>query len=341
MLRTCKKQTLKEGDEWQALRLGAGGGSTKRTDTTSLCLLSKVETSFLSSDFSLCLELFSLFVSLTQTCDQCRQNHVKCDLREVKEAITGVTENVQRSTKTMKEEFADYSCSRCSSKKQKCTKDFTAAPRNYARPGRSGRRIEQARLQHGTSSSSQTTAVASIPSEAYALNPGIQLVFPTKTRGESKVSSSIVGGWIAVHLLTCFFHSAHTQMPIMDANNFSKRFNHSNGNLGIMVLMANGGDEEHESAIPSAPGLTSLQWKDTRESKVSTLGTLETLIAAMQCAASHYSDAPTIFGPEGGKYLISKKGGKNSGSNSASSSRNQSVEVGTSASTGNQNKGGK
>lgn len=112
---------------------------------------------------------------------------------------------------------------------------------------------------------------------------------------------------MSVHLLTCFFQSAHTQMPVLDANNFSKRLNHANGEIEIMVLMANGGNQDFEAAIPSAPGLTSLTWSHTKESKVSTVGTLETLIACMQAAAAHYTDVPIVFGPGSSPYLRSKK----------------------------------
>lgn len=88
-------------------------------------------------------------------------------------------------------------------------------------------------------------------------------------------------------------------MPIIDADNFSKRFNHANGNLKIMVVMANGGDEEFESAVPSAPGLR----LDSQMSTISTIQTLETLIAAMQRAAAHYTDSPNVFGPGSSQYL--------------------------------------
>lgn len=142
---------------------------------------------------------------LHQTCDSCRTRHFKCDLLERKEAITGVADDPEapRGAKTLKQEFEGITCSRCSSKNVPCTKDLPPAQRNYLRPGRSGKRIEEARAMHGTATGA--SSVASQVGNHQFLDPAAQLVFPGKTAGEGKLSSSVDGGWLAVHLCTTFF----------------------------------------------------------------------------------------------------------------------------------------
>lgn len=173
------------------------------------------------------------------------------------------------------------------------TKNWTAKSRSYPRPGRTGSRIEQARLQHGTTSNH--------PRSDFQLNP------PAILKAESSLSSSAEESWISIHLLAYYFQGPHYQCPILDPANFVTRFNSANGDIKIMVSMANGGDGRYEAAVPSAPGLSSLTWEGTKESKVSSFGSCETLIACMQASASNFSDAPSIFGPSGCKYLQAKK----------------------------------
>jgi len=112
---------------------------------------------------------------------------------------------------------------------------------------------------------------------------------------------------MSVHLLAYYLQGPHHQLPIVDPSNFVTRFNTANGDISIMVSMANGGDDRYAAAIHPAPGLTSLTWEGTNESKLSSFGSCETLIACMQASASHFSDAPSLFGPSGSQHLQTKK----------------------------------
>lgn len=117
-------------------------------------------------------------------------------------------------------------------------------------------------------------------------------------RADNRLSGAIITGALSLRLLSCFFATAHIQMPIVDFASFSARYNAAQGNPRIMSVMLNGGDTAQ--AIPSMPlhfpGLVALRWPNSGESTISTPGTSETLIAAMHAWAAHYTDVPLAFG---------------------------------------------
>lgn len=117
---------------------------------------------------------------------------------------------------------------------------------------------------------------------------------------DRRLSERVMAGAVSLQLLTCFFGTAHIQLPVVDFPNFSERYNAANGDPRIMAIMANGGDPEQgiASAIPPAPGLSTATWPDTKRSRISTPGTVETLVAAMHAWAAHYCDMPIAFGSE-------------------------------------------
>lgn len=116
-------------------------------------------------------------------------------------------------------------------------------------------------------------------------------------RADNRLSGAIITGALSLRLLSCFFATAHIQMPIVDFSSFRARYNAAQGNPRIMSIMLNGGD--NAQAIPSMPlqfpGLVALRWPNG-ESTISTPGTSETLIAAMHAWAAHYTDVPIAFG---------------------------------------------
>lgn len=116
-------------------------------------------------------------------------------------------------------------------------------------------------------------------------------------RADNRLSGSIITGALSLRLLSCFFSTAHVQLPIVDFASFSGRFNAAQGNPRVMSVMLNGGDASQ--GVPSMtvpfPGLVAPRWQ-SGESTISSPGTSETLIAAMHAWAAHYTDAPVAFG---------------------------------------------
>lgn len=122
---------------------------------------------------------------------------------------------------------------------------------------------------------------------------------PSGDRGDARLASRVMGGSISLRLLTCFFATAHIQLPIVDFAHFSSRYNFARGNPRIMSIMSNGGnrDEGIPSAPLAAPGLRMRTWAPTNESTLATPGTSQVLIAVMHAWAAHYTDMPVAFGP--------------------------------------------
>ncbi len=108
-----------------------------------------------------------------------------------------------------------------------------------------------------------------------------------------------MAGSLSIQLLNCFFAVCHMQAPVVDFGHFSETFNAANGDPRKMSIMSNGGSvaEGIPSHIPEVQGITSLTWPDTKESKIGTPGTTETLLAVLHAWAAHYTEAPIAFGP--------------------------------------------
>ncbi|GAC95583.1 hypothetical protein PHSY_003159 [Pseudozyma hubeiensis SY62] len=240
------------------------------------------------------------------TCDQCRTKHLRCDLdvrraRAARSASPQTAENalleMQRSTSTGTAVHL-IRCTRCEDKGYVCTKTHAPPSRRYPRPSRSGKRIEQARMLHGAS---LTDASASKPSVERINAASILIRALTELRGaEVRITDRVMAGSLSIQLLNCFFAVCHMQAPVVDFAHFSKTFNASNGDPRKMSIMSNGGsvDEGLPSMIPDVQGLGSITWTGTRDSKIGTPATTETLLAVLHAWAAHYTDAPIAFGPD-------------------------------------------
>ncbi|PWN89951.1 hypothetical protein FA10DRAFT_266481 [Acaromyces ingoldii] len=223
------------------------------------------------------------------TCDQCRSKHIRCVACPPGERVVG--------------ENGRTKCLRCVKKGLECTRNHAPPSRRYPRPSRTGKRIEQARLLHG-SKPGQTGQLLTQPSAS----------------ADSRLSQRVMAGSVSLRLLTCFFATAHMQMPIVDFHNFSARYNFSSGDYRVMSIMANGGAQEEgiPSARHSAPGLQMSVWPATKQSTLSTPETTETLIAVMHAWASLYTDMPVAFGQDA---ALLGFGGSGSGEGTSSSGR--------------------
>lgn len=154
------------------------------------------------------------------------------------------------------------------------------------------------RLMHGSVKSHgahpDPASMPNDPGQSAMSFPGLDSL----QRSTSRLPTSVLSGAVSLRLLTCFFATAHIQMPIVDFASFSSRYNLAKGDVRIMSIMLNGGDKDQD--IPSLsvviPGLKGDRWPDTGESTISTPGTSETLIAVMQAWAAHYTDMPIAFG---------------------------------------------
>lgn len=117
---------------------------------------------------------------------------------------------------------------------------------------------------------------------------------------ENNLAGSLLSSAATLRLLTCYFATAHIQIPVIDFASFSSRYNLAAGDMRKMSLMLNGGSPlENIPSIPMhlPPGMT-LVWPTTGDSTVSTPGTTETLIASMVAWAARFSDMPLVFGSQ-------------------------------------------
>lgn len=240
------------------------------------------------------------------TCDQCRTKHLRCDLDDRRAdtvrssspetAETALLE-IQKSTSTGTA-VHHIRCTRCEDKGFVCTKTHAPPSRRYPRPSRSGKRIEQARMLHGASADDQAISKPTME----RINASTILIRAlTELRGaEVRITDRVMAGSLSIQLLNCFFAVCHMQAPVIDFTHFSKTFNLANGDPRKMSIMSNGGSaaEGLPSHIPEVQGLTSLTWPETKESKIGTPGSTETLLAVLHAWAAHYTDAPIAFGPD-------------------------------------------
>lgn len=247
------------------------------------------------------------------TCDQCRSKHIRCI------AVPSTSSSPANSDLSGQSSMGGRKrCTRCVEKGLECTRNHAPPSRRYPRPSRTGKRIEQARLMHGSIEGAQGTArIDGTPSDLNILGqaggiPRGMQAFPTSIPHQSNnhLQQHVIAGSTSLRLLTCFFASAHMQLPIVDFHNFSARYNFSQGNSRIMSVMANGGDETQRipSARQSAPGLRMTSWPPINgTSTLATPGTTETLIAAMHAWAAVYTDLPIAFGTNAGLLELHRK----------------------------------
>ncbi|SPO39343.1 uncharacterized protein PSFLO_04824 [Pseudozyma flocculosa] len=238
------------------------------------------------------------------TCDQCRSKHLRCDLDDRRASVSDAalaTAVVPRKTGpgNITQLVHAVKCSRCEEKGFICTKTHAPPSRRYPRPSRTGKRIEQARMMHGTLAAaevaSRTPAASRINASTILLNALVEL------RGaEVRITDRVMAGSLSLQLLNCFFAIAHMQTPVIEFDHFSYTFNASNGDPRKMSIMSNGGSEEEglPAALPPVTGLGEPHWPGTKDSKVGTPGTTEALIAVMHAWAAHYTDVPIAFGSE-------------------------------------------
>ena len=240
------------------------------------------------------------------TCDQCRTKHLRCDLDDRRadaarssspDTVETALLEMQRSTSTGTA-VHQIRCSRCEDKGFVCTKTHAPPSRRYPRPSRSGKRIEQARMLHGASLNESSVAGPSVE----RINASTILIRAlTELRGaEVRITDRVMAGSLSLQLLNCFFAVCHMQAPVIDFAHFSNTFNAANGDPRKMSIMSNGGSaaEGIPSCIPTVQGLTSVTWPNSRDSKIGTPGSTETLLAVLHAWAAHYTDAPIAFGPE-------------------------------------------
>ncbi|PWN18767.1 hypothetical protein BCV69DRAFT_314331 [Microstroma glucosiphilum] len=236
-------------------------------------------------------------------CSECQKHALVCDIQE---------KTAERRTQEgLGSEKGSLKCSHCEQQGQECTVEKKPViAKKHGRPSRTGRRIEQARLMHGSVKSHgavpDPASMPNDPGQSAMSFPGLDSL----QRSTSRLPASVISGAVSLRLLTCFFATAHIQMPIVDFASFSSRYNLAKGDARIMSIMLNGGDEEQD--IPSMsiviPGLKGDRWPDTGDSTISTPGTSETLIAVMQAWAAHYTDMPIAFGSEAEKLGITGDG---------------------------------
>lgn len=247
------------------------------------------------------------------TCDQCRSKHIRCIAPPSTSASPSNSDVSGQSSIGGRKR-----CTRCIEKGLECTRNHAPPSRRYPRPSRTGKRIEQARLMHGSIEGSQAAARLdanktnlNILGQAGGLPVGMHsLPISIPHQSNNQLQQHVIAGSTSLRLLTCFFASAHMQLPIVDFHNFSARYNFSQGNSRIMSVMANGGDETQRipSARQSAPGLRMTCWPPTNgTSTLATPGTTETLIAAMHAWAAIYTDLPIAFGTNAGLLELSRR----------------------------------
>ncbi|TKY90544.1 hypothetical protein EX895_000542 [Sporisorium graminicola] len=240
------------------------------------------------------------------TCDQCRTKHLRCDLddRRAQAARSASPETaetamleMQRSTNTGTA-VHHIRCTRCEEKGFVCTKTHAPPSRRYPRPSRSGKRIEQARMLHGASLNQSSLSKPSVE----RINASTILIRAlTELRGaEVRITDRVMAGSLSIQLLNCFFAVCHMQAPVIDFAHFSKTFNLANGDPRKMSIMSNGGSasEGLPSVIPDVQGIGAITWPGSKDSKIGTPGTTETLLAVIHAWAAHYTDAPIAFGPD-------------------------------------------
>ncbi|GAC73544.1 hypothetical protein PANT_9c00176 [Moesziomyces antarcticus T-34] len=238
------------------------------------------------------------------TCDQCRAKHLRCDLddRRSEAARSASPETAETALLEMQRSNSTGTavhhirCTRCDEKGFVCTKTYAPPSRRYPRPSRSGKRIEQARMLHGADDAS-----AARPTVERINASSILIRALTELRGaEVRITDRVMAGSLSLQLLNCFFAVCHMQAPVIDFGHFTKTFNLANGDPRKMSIMSNGGSEAEglPSCIPQTAGLTSTVWPNSRDSKISTPGTTETLLAVLHAWAAHYTDAPIAFGPD-------------------------------------------
>lgn len=230
------------------------------------------------------------------TCDECRVKHLRCDLADkIAEArrrdSSGLATSAPEDYSGAKPEPKAI-CARCQERGLTCNKTINPPSRRYPRPSRTGKRIEQARSMHGSVTSSQADQSSIVSTDTEIGMPSAHT--------DTRLSGAIVAGALSLRLLSCFFNTAHTQIPVVDFASFTSRYNAAQGNPKVMSIMLNGGDASQgiPSMTMSFPGLKVDRWPDTLESTISTPGTSEALIAAMHAWAAHYTDAPVAFGGE-------------------------------------------
>ncbi|CEH14589.1 UNCHARACTERIZED TRANSCRIPTIONAL REGULATORY PROTEIN [Ceraceosorus bombacis] len=221
------------------------------------------------------------------TCDACRSKHLRCDLLE-RRVNHGLSPNPENGN------MNGVKCTRCTDKDLNCTKNHAPPSRRYPRPSRTGKRIEQARLLHGSIANAEASRTSPL---VLAIEPH---TLASANRGESKLASSVMASSVSLRLLTCFFATAHIQLPLVDLAHFSFRYNWARGDPRVMSIMSNGGSQEE--SIPSAPlvtpGLRLKIWPETGESTISTPATAQALMAAMHAWAACYTDLPLAFGSQ-------------------------------------------
>ncbi|PWN35663.1 uncharacterized protein FA14DRAFT_113681, partial [Meira miltonrushii] len=247
------------------------------------------------------------------TCDQCRSKHIRCIAPPTSSASPANSDLSGQSSIGGRKR-----CTRCIEKGLECTRNHAPPSRRYPRPSRTGKRIEQARLMHGSIEGAQAAARLdastndlNILGQVGGLPVGMHsLPISIPHQSNNQLQQHVIAGSTSLRLLTCFFASAHMQLPIVDFHNFSARYNFSQGNSRIMSVMANGGDETQRipSARQSAPGLRMTCWPPTNgTSTLATPGTTETLIAAMHAWAAVYTDLPLAFGTNAGLLELNRR----------------------------------
>lgn len=251
------------------------------------------------------------------TCDQCRSKHIRC-IAPSSNSSSSIASPANSDLSGQSSIGGRKRCTRCIEKGLECTRNHAPPSRRYPRPSRTGKRIEQARLIHGSIEGAQSAARLEVNrndlnllGQAGGLPVGMH-AFPLSIPHQSnnQLQQHVIAGSTSLRLLTCFFASAHMQLPIVDFHNFSARYNFSQGNSRIMSVMANGGDETQRipSARQSAPGLRMTCWPPTNgTSTLATPGTTEALIAAMHAWAAVYTDLPIAFGTNAGLLELSRR----------------------------------
>ncbi|KAL9938736.1 hypothetical protein V8E36_002455 [Tilletia maclaganii] len=191
-------------------------------------------------------------------------------------------------------------CTRCEKRGLVCTKSYNPPSKRHPRPSRTGKRIEQARQLHGSRPIGEGGATP-LTTREVALGDVLNMLagevdLSTSQSTDARLYNRILASSINVRLLTTYFTVFHIQMPVIDFDNFCFRFNHANGDMRKMAIMANGGDDEEglPSAIPEHRNLIPSESTDPRDSTISTPGTVEALIAAMHLCAALYTDMPLI-----------------------------------------------
>lgn len=229
------------------------------------------------------------------TCDQCRDKHLRCDLADRASEPTGAGR--PRSAGST---LTSVPCSKCLEKGLPCTKTNAPPSRRYPRPSRTGKRIEQARLMHGTVAADAAKRRFSAGGVLSGRSPGGVQPDIGLNSPEQKLTGALLNSAATLRLLTCYFVTAHVQIPVVDFASFSSRYNLAAGDPRKMSIMLNGGSPlENIPSIPMTlpPGVPSV-WPGTGDSTISTPGTTEALIAALCAWGARFSDMPVVFGSQ-------------------------------------------